>query len=143
MSQSHAGRTGWPTPWMVALAALGLFWFAYGMYLIWVRNVDETFFFRPYLLFVLAGLNVMAGYGLVRGGLIGRVVAALVALAGATPVILWALIIAVMAVTDPHGTSLSLTSDSVVGYPTWIFIALVLAIVGGYGLVLVRAIRGR
>jgi hypothetical protein len=128
---------------MVALAALGLFWFAYGMYLIWVRNVDETFFFRPYLLFVLAGLNVMAGYGLVRGGLIGRVVAALVALAGATPVILWALIIAVMAVTDPHGTSLSLTSDSVVGYPTWIFIALVLAIVGGYGLVLVRAIRGR
>ena len=44
------------------------------------------------------------------------------------------LFIAVMTITDPHGTT-SLNE--------WIFVAIFLGIAAGYGLVLVRAIRGR
>ena len=139
MSQSHAGRTAWPSPWMVALAALGLFWFAYGLYSSQDRNIDDPSLWWP---FVQAGLLLVAGYGLVAGGLIGRVLAALVALVGAAPVVAITLILVIWAATDPHGGDFSLTGDALVGFPTWLFIILVVAVVAGYGLVLVRAIRG-
>jgi hypothetical protein len=48
------------------------------------------------------------------------------------------LVMAVWAATDPHGRSLT---DVIVG--NGIAIILVVAIVAGYGSVLVRAIRGR
>lgn len=140
MNESHESRRVWPPPWLIALAALGLFWFAYGLRGLPGRNLDDPIALFPFL---LAGLSVVAGVGLVAGGLLGRVIAALIAVAGAAPVILVALIMAVWAGTDPHGTSFSLTNDSGFGFPTWIIIALVLGIVAGYGLVLVRAIRGR
>jgi hypothetical protein len=77
-----------------------------------------------------------------RGGLIGRVVAAIIALAGALSVSTPTLVLFLWAATDPHGTTFSLT-DEIAGVPAWIYIAIVVAIVTGYGCVLVRAIRGR
>jgi hypothetical protein len=127
---------------MLALVVLGLFWLAFGLYSLWSLGPDESSqaLFVP---FVLAGLTVVAGFGLVRGGLIGRVVAALVAVTGAAPVIAVTLILMIWAATDPHGGDFSLTGDALVGLPTWLFIVLVVAIVAGYGSVLVRAVRGR
>lgn len=143
MIQLQESRRGWPPPWMIALAALGIFWFAYGMNSLANRVPDESPRFLLFVPFVLAGLNVVAGYGLVAGGLWGRVLAVVVALAGAAPVVAVTVILAVWAATDPHGTTFSLTGDTLVGFPTWIFIVFVVAVVVGYGLVLVRAIRGR
>jgi hypothetical protein len=129
MSPSPQSRRDWPPVWMVALVALGLFWLALGLSQ------------RLPVPFILAGLCVVAGYGLVRGGLVGRAVAALVALASAAPVIAVTLILGVWVVTDPHGTSP--TDLTVGGVPGWIAIVVVVAIVAGYGSVVVRAIRGR
>jgi hypothetical protein len=141
MIRSDESQRRWPAPWAIALAALGLFWFAWGLRGLPERHLDDPVDFLP---FFLAGLAVVAGIGLVAGGVLGRVVAALIAVAGAAPVILIALIMAVWAGTDPHGTSFSLTNDSGFGgFPTWTIITLVLGIVVGYGLVFVRAIRGR
>ena len=141
MIRSHENQGRCPAPWAIALAALGLFWLAWGLRGLPEQHLDDPVDLFP---FVLAGLSVVAGAGIVAGGLLGRVVAALIAVAGAAPVILVALIMAVWAGTDPHGTSFSLTSDSGFGgFPVWTIIALVLGIVVGYGLVFVRAIRGR
>jgi len=128
---------------MLALVALGLFWLVFGLYSRSSVGPDDS---PPWTLFaplVLAGLTVVAGCGLVRGGLIGRAVAALVALTGAAPVIAMTLIVVTWAATDPHGGDFSLTGDTLVGFPTWLFIVLMVAIVAGYGSVLVRAVRGR
>jgi hypothetical protein len=138
MIQLQESRSGWPRPWMVALAALTLFWIGWGD---WLPN-PLTGHSIPFPI-LLAGLNIVAAVALVWGGLIGRVVAATIALAGAVLAIALALVTFVWAVTDPHGTTFSLTDETLVGYPTWIYIAIVVAIVAGYGLVLVRAIRGR
>jgi hypothetical protein len=127
---------------MVALAALGLFWLAFGLYSLASLGPDASPPWTLFFTFVLARLTVVAGYGLVRGGLIGRVVAALVAIAGAAPVVAMTLILVIWAATDPHGGEFSLTDDALVGFPTWLFIVFVVAIVAGYGSVLVRAIRG-
>jgi hypothetical protein len=141
MIQLQERRKGWPPAWMIALAALGIFWFWYGLSSLANRPPDESPTWRQFVPFVLAGLSVVAGYGLVRGGVIGRAVAALVALAGAAPVVALTLVLAIWTATDPHGTTFSLTGETY-GLPTWVFIAFVVAIVAGYGLVLVRAIRG-
>lgn len=143
MSHPYESRRGWPPPWVVALVAFGLFWLAFGMYLLSSLEPDESPHRTLFIPFVLAGLNVVAGYGLVRGGLIGRAGAALVALAGAAPVIATAFVLAVWAATDPRGGDYSVTGDTLVGYPAWIFIVFVVAVVAGYGSVLVRAMRGR
>ena len=141
MSESQERRVRWPAPWLMALTALGLFWFAWGLRGFPEHNLDDPIDFLP---FFFAGLAVVAGVGLVTDGRLGRVVAAVIAVAGAAPVVLVALIMAVWAGTDPHGTSFSLTNDSGFGgFPTWVIIVLVFGIVAGYGLVLVRAIRGR
>ena len=140
MNESNESRRRWPPLWLIALTAIGLYWLARGL-----RQPAEEISGNPVeiLPFVLAGLSVVAAIGLLAGGLLGRVVAGLIAVAGAARVLFTALFVAVMTITDPHGTSFSLTDDSLVGFPNWIFIALVLGIVSGYGLVLVRAIRGR
>ena len=127
---------------MLALVALGLFWLAFGLYALSSLGPDDSPPWTLFVPFVLAGLTVVAGVGLVRGGLIGRAVAALVALTGAAPVMAMTLVLVTWAVTDPHGGDLSLTGDALVGLPTWILIVVVVAIVAGYGSVLVRAIRG-
>jgi hypothetical protein len=130
---------------MIALAGLGLLWFAYGLHSLvtWIQAPDESPTFRLVVPFVLAGLHVVAGYGLVAGGSWGRVLAVLVALAGAVPVIAVSFILVLWAATDPHGTTFSLTSEGAYGLPTWFFIVLVVTVIAGYGLVLVRAVRGR
>ena len=140
MNESNESRRRWPPPWLIALTAIGLYWLARGL-----GQPAEAISGNPIeiLPFVLAGLSVVAAIGLIVGGLLGRVVAALIAVTGAARVLFTALFVAVMTITDPHETSFSLTHDSLVGFPTWIFIALVIGIVAGYGLVLVRAIRGR
>lgn len=143
MSQSHQSRRGRPPAWMVALVALGLFWFAFVLYSLASLGPDDSPPWTLFVPFVLAGLTVVAGYGLLRGGLIGRAVAALVAVSGAAPVIAMTLILVIWAATDPHGADFSLTGDALVGLPTWLFIVFVVAIVAGYGSVLVRAVRGR
>jgi fructose-specific phosphotransferase system IIC component len=120
-----------PPPWLIALAAIGLYWLALG------RRHAEHISDNPMevLPFVLAGLGVVAAIGLLAGGGLGRVVAALIAVAGAARALFTVLFIAVMTITDPHGTALSLNE--------WGFVAIYLGMAAGYGLVLVRAIRGR
>ena len=130
MNEANESRRRWPRPWLIALAAIGLYWLALG------RRHAEDISGNPIevLPFVLAGLSVVAAIGLLAGGLLGRVVAALIAVAGAARVLLTLLFIAIMTITDPHGTT-SLNE--------WGFVAIFLGIAAGYGLVLVRAIRGR
>jgi fructose-specific phosphotransferase system IIC component len=132
VNESNESRRRWPPPWLIALAAIGLYWLALGL-----GQPAEEISGNPIevLPFVLAGLSVVAAIGLLAGGLLGRVVAALIAVTGAARVLLTVLFIAVMTITDPHGTTFSLTE--------WIFVAILLGIAAGYGLVLVRAIRGR
>ena len=132
MDESNESRRRWPPPWLIALAAIGLYRLAQGLGQPAGEISGSPIDIPP---FVLAGLSVVAAIGLLAGGLLGRVVAALIALTGAARVLLTVLFIAVMAITDSHGTTLSLTS--------WIFLAIYLGIAAGYGLVLVRAIRGR
>ena len=132
MDESNESRRRWPPPWLIALAAIGLYWLALG------RKHVEHIPDNPIevLPFVLAGLGVIAAVGLLAGGLVGRVVAALVAVAGAA----WALyavldvtVLITKAITDPSAT---------ISLGVWGVVALYLGIVAGYGLVLVRAIRG-
>jgi fructose-specific phosphotransferase system IIC component len=132
MAESNESRRRWPPPWLIALAAIGLYWLARG-----VGQPAEEISGNPIdiLPFVLAGLSVVAAIGLLAGGLLGRVVAALIAVTGAARVLFTVLFVAVMATTDSHGTTPSLAE--------WVFVAIYLGIAAGYGLVLVRAIRGR
>ena len=130
MNESNESRRRWPSPWLIALAAIELYWLALG------RRHAEHIAGSPIevLPFVLAGLGVVAAIGLLAGGLLGRVVAALIAVAGAARALLAILFIAVMIITDP---------DSTTSLNAWGFLAIFLGIAAGYGLVLVRAIRGR
>jgi len=137
MGQSDESRRGWPPLWLAALALLTLFWIVGGGMIL-----GPLFGGSIPLPILMAGLNVVAAAALHWGGLIGRVVAALIALAGALSVIAPTLLLFLWAATDPHGTTFSLT-DEIAGVPAWIYIAIVVAIVAGYGCVLVRAIRGR
>jgi hypothetical protein len=104
-----------------------LYWLALG------RRHAEDISGNPIevLPFVLAGLGVVAAIGLLAGGMLGRVVAALIAVAGAAWALLAVLDIAVKTITET--TSLN----------GWGFLAIFLGIAAGYGMVLVRAIRGR
>jgi fructose-specific phosphotransferase system IIC component len=131
VDESNERRTRWPPPWLLALAAIGLYWLALG------RRHAEDIPGNPIevLPFILAGLSVVAAIGLLAGGLLGRIVAALIAVAGAARALVTVLFIAVMSITDPHGTNPSLDE--------WGFLAIYLGIAAGYGLVLIRAIRGR
>jgi hypothetical protein len=126
----NESRRRLPPPWLMALAAIGLYWLALG------GRHAEHISDNPIevLPFVLAGLSVIAAIGLLAGGMLGRVVAALIAVAGAALALLAVLDIAVRIITDPQlATSLN----------GWGFLAIFLGIAAGYGLVLVRAIRGR
>jgi hypothetical protein len=116
--------------WLIALAAIGLYWLGLGR-----RNVED-FSGNPIevLPFILAGLGVVAAIGLLAGGRLGRVVAAVIAVAGAAWALVLVLFIAGMIVTDAQ----SATSTN-----AWGFLAIFLGIAAGYGLVLVRAKRGR
>lgn len=127
---SNESRRRWPPLWLIALAASGLYWLALG------RRHTEDISSNPIevLPFVLAGLGVVAAIGLLAGGLLGRVVAALIALAGAAWALFTVLFIVVMIVTD---------SQSTTSLNAWGFLAIFLGIAAGYGLVLVRAIQGR
>ena len=130
MNESNESRRRLPPPWLIALAAIGLYWLALG------RRHAEDISGNPIevLPFVLAGMGVVAAIGLLAGGLLGRVVAALIAVAGAAWALFAVLGIAVRILTNPDlATSLDM----------WGFLAIFLGIVAGYGLVLVRAIRGR
>ena len=126
-NESNERRRRWPPPWLIALAAIGLYWLALG------RRHAEHISGNPIevLPFVLAGLSVVAAIGLLAGGLLGRVVAALIAVAGAAWALFTVLFIAAKTITET--TSLN----------AWGFLAIFLGIAAGYGLVLVRAIRGR
>ena len=127
MHESNESRRRWPPPWLIALAAIGLYWLALG----W-RHAEHTSGNPIEVLpFVLAGLGVVAAIGLLAGGLLGRVVAALIAVAGAAWALFTVLDIVVRIITET--TSLN----------AWGFPAIFLGIAAGYGLVLVRAIRGR
>jgi fructose-specific phosphotransferase system IIC component len=130
MIQLQERRRGWPPPWLIALAAIGLYWLALG----WRHAEDISGNPVEVLPFVLAGLGVVAAIGLLAGGLLGRVVAALIAVTGAARALFTVLFIAVMTITDPHGT---------ISLNEWGFVAIYLGITAGYGLVLGRAIRGR
>jgi hypothetical protein len=132
MRTSNEPRRRWPPPWLIALAAIGLYWLALGL-----GQPAEEVSGNPtdILPFVFAGLSVVAAIGLLAGGLLGRVVAALIAVTGAARTLFAVLFIAVMYVTDSHGSTLSLEG--------WLFLAIYLGLAAGYGLVLVRAIRGR
>lgn len=127
---THESRRRWPALWLIALAAIGLYWLALGR-----RHADDIAA-NPIeaIPFALAGLGVVAAIGLLAGGRLGRVIAACIAVAGAAWALLTVLFVAVMIVTD----SQSATSPS-----AWGFLAIFLGIAAGYGLVLVRAIRGR
>ncbi len=127
---SNERRRRWPPLWLTALAAIGLYWLALG------RRHMEDISGNPIevLPFVLAGLGVVAAVGLLTGGLLGRVVAALIAMAGGAWALFTVLFIAVMIITD---------SQSATSLNAWGFLAIFLGIAAGYGLVLVRAIRGR
>jgi hypothetical protein len=123
---SNESRRRWSSPWLIVLAAIGLYWLALG------RRHAEDISANPFevLPFVLAGLGVVAAIGLLAGGRLGRVVAALIAVAGAA----WALFtVLFIAVKITETTSLNGLG----------FLAIYLGIAAGYGLVLVRAIRGR
>jgi hypothetical protein len=115
---------------LIALAGIGLYWLALGR-----KHVgdiaDNPIEVLP---FVLAGLGVVAAIGLLAGGMLGRVVAALIAVAGEAYALLVVLSIAAMTITDP---------ESATSFNAWGFLAIYLGIAAGYGLVLVRAIRGR
>jgi hypothetical protein len=122
---SNESRRRWSSPWLIALAAIGLYWLALG------RRHAEDISANPFevLPFVLAGLGVVAAIGLLAGGLLGRVVAALITVAGGA----WALLVVI-------NIAATIINDSLNG---WGFLAIYLGIAAGYGLVLVRAIRGR
>jgi hypothetical protein len=122
---SNESRRPWSSPWLIALAAIGLYWLALG------RRHAEDISANPFevLPFVLAGLGVVAAIGLLAGGLLGRVVAALITVAGGA----WALLVVI-------NIAATIINDSLNG---WGFLAIYLGIAAGYGLVLVRAIRGR
>ena len=130
IGESNESRRRWPPPWLIALAAIGLYWLALG------RRHAEDISGNPIevLPFVLAGLGVVAAIGLLAGGLLGRVVAALIAVAGAAWALFTVLFVAVLIITD---------SQSSTSLNAWGFLAIFLGIAAGYGLVLVRAIRGR
>ena len=130
VDESNENRRRWPPVWLIALAAIGLYWLALG------RRHAEDISGNPIevLPFVLAGLSVVAAIGLLANGLLGRVVAALIAVAGAAWALVTVLFIAVMIITD---------SQSTTSLNAWGFLAIFLGIAAGYGLVLVRAIRGR
>jgi hypothetical protein len=130
VNESDENRRRWPPPWLIALAAIGLYWLALG------RRHAEDISGNPIevLPFVLAGLSVVAAIGLLAGGRLGRVVAALIAVAGGAWALFTVIFIMVTIITEPQGdTSLN----------AWGFLAIYLGIAAGYGLVLVRAIRGR
>ncbi len=130
VDESNESRRRWPPLWLIALAAIGLYWLALG------RRHAEDISGNPIEVvpFVLAGLGAVAAIGLLAGGMLGRVVAALIAVAGAAWALFTVLFIAVMIVTD---------SQSTTSINAWGFLAIFLGIAAGYGLVLVRAIRGR
>ena len=130
VDESNESRRRWPPLWLIAPAAIGLYWLALG------RRHAEDISGNPIEVvpFVLAGLGVVTAIGLLAGGMLGRVVAALIAVAGAAWALFTVLSIAVMIITDSQST----TSIS-----AWGFLAIFLGIAAGYGLVLVRAIRGR
>ena len=127
---SNESRRRWPPLWLIALAAIGLYWLALG------RRHAEDIAGNPIevLPFVLAGLGVVAAIALLADGPLGRVIAALIAVAGAAWALVTVLFIVVMIITDAQ----SATSPN-----AWGFLAIFLGIATGYGLVLVRAIRGR
>jgi hypothetical protein len=127
---SNAIRRRLPPPWLIALAGIGLYWLALG----WRHAEDIAGNPIEGLPFVLAGLGVVAAIGLLAGGMLGRVVAALIAVAGAALALFTVLFIAVMVITDPGSTT---------ALNAWGFLAIFLGIAAGYGLVLARAIRGR
>lgn len=130
MDEWNESRRRWPPLWLIALAVIGLYWLALGR-----RHADDISGNPMEVLpFVLAGLGVVAAIGLLAGGRLGRVVAALIAVAGAAWALFTILFIVVMIITDSHSaTSLN----------AWGFLAIFLGIAAGYGLVLVRSIRGR
>jgi hypothetical protein len=130
VNESNESRRRWPPPWPIALAAIGLYWLALG------RRHAEHVSGNPIevLPFVLAGLSVVAAIGLLAGGPLGRVVAALIAVAGAARALFAVVLVAGMIITD---------SQSTTSLNAWGFLAIFLGIAAGYGLVLVRAIRGR
>jgi hypothetical protein len=122
VNESNETGRRWPPLWLIALAGIGLYWLALG------RRHVEDISGNPIeaLPFVLAGLGVVAAIGLLSGGLLGRVVAALIALAGAAWALFTVLFVAVMIITDAQSaTSLS----------AWGFLAIFLGIAAGYGLV--------
>jgi hypothetical protein len=130
VDEPNESRRRWPSPWLIALAVIGLYWLALG------RRHAEDIPGNPFevLPFVLAGLSVVAAIGLLAGGRLGRVVAALIAVTGAAWALLGVLEIAVRIITD---------SQSATSLNAWGFLAIFLGIAAGYGLVLHRAIRGR
>ncbi len=127
MHDPYEHRRRLPPAWLIALIPIGLYWLALGR-----RHAehipDNRFEVLP---FVLAGLGVVAAVGLLAGGPLGRVVAAFIAVAGAAYALLVVLSIVAGAMTD--ATALN----------AWGFLAIYLGIAAGYGLVLVRAMRGR
>jgi hypothetical protein len=130
VQEPNESRRRWLPPWLIALAAIGLYWLALG------RRHAEHISGNPIeiLPFVLAGLGVVAAIGLLAGGLLGRVVAALIAVAGAAWALFAVLDIARRIITDPQSaTSLN----------GWGFLAIFLGIAAGYGLVLARGVRDR
>lgn len=132
MAESTESRRRWPPLWLIALGAIALWDLAIGL-----GQPAEEVSGNPVDItpFVLAGLNVVAAIGLLAGGLLGRVVAAVIAVALAARVLFGVFFVAVMATTDSHGTGVSLDQ--------WIVVVIWLGIAAGYGLVLLRAIRGR
>lgn len=130
MDASNESRRRWPPLWLIALAGIGLYWLALGR-----RHVEHISDNPTEILpFVLAGLGVVAAIGLIAGGQLGRVVAALIAVGGGAWALVTVLFIAVMIIADPQ----SATSPN-----AWGFLVIYLGIAAGYGLVLVRAIHGR
>lgn len=130
MNESNESRRRWPPPWLIALAVIGLYWLALGL-----RHAEDIADNPMEVLpFVLAGLGVVAAIGLLAGGMPGRVAAALIAVAGVARALFTILFVAWMIITD---------ADSTTSLNAWGFLAIHLGIVAGYGLLLVRAIRGR
>ena len=131
MNAPKERRRRLPPPWLIALAATGLYWLALGR-----RHADHISANPTEVVpFVLAGLGVVAAIGLLAGGMLGRVIAALIAVAGAARALFTVLVLAALTNAESNRTTPSLNE--------WGFVALYLLIAAGYGLVLVRAIRGR
>jgi hypothetical protein len=126
VNESTESHRRWPSPWLIALAAIGLYQLALG------RRHAEDISGNPLevLPFVLAGLGVVAAIGLLAGGQLGRVVAALIAVVG----VAWALLVVL---------SILVAITAFTSLNAWGFLAIFLGIAAGYALVLVRAIRGR